>query len=191
MNTYEKKMLIRQMFRNLRFFCLPMAESRRKYIVKHQVFASCGENLFWQPRKLPSDPKCIRLGNNVVVAADVTFINHDVIYLLINRMGKGPCKEHLGCIDVGDNVFIGLGSKIMDGVRIGPNAIIAAGSVVTKDVPAGSVVAGVPAKVIGSFDATVEKQLAASAETRGDSRFSEERIRDAWARFENNARSSM
>ncbi|MDO5435333.1 MAG: acyltransferase [Clostridia bacterium] len=184
MDTFEKKMLIRQLFRNLRFFCLPMAGSRRKYIMKHQVFASCGENLFWQPRKLPSDPKCIRLGNNVVVAADVTFITHDVIYLLIDRMGKGPCREHLGCIDVGDNVFIGHGAKILDGVRIGANVIIAAGSIVTKDVPAGSVVAGVPAKVIGSFDDTVKKQLAASAEACGNSRFSEERIRDAWERFE-------
>lgn len=51
-----------------------------------------------------------------------------------------------------DNVFIGSNTTILGGVRIGPNAIVAAGSVVTKDVPENSIVGGVPAKVIGSFE---------------------------------------
>ena len=59
-----------------------------------------------------------------------------------------------------DNVFIGLGAIIMPGVRIGSNSIVAAGSVVTKDVPPNSVVGGNPAKVISSFDALMEKRRA-------------------------------
>ena len=58
-----------------------------------------------------------------------------------------------------DNVFIGSKSTIMYNVRIGPNAIVAAGSLVTKDVPEGTVVAGIPAKVIGSFDDLYKKRL--------------------------------
>ena len=128
--------LIKQLFKNVYFFAIPLASSRAKYIQKHKVFAECGTGLFWQPRKLPSDPKCIKLHNNVVVAADVTFINHDVLYILLNHMGDGKKHaEHLDCIEVMDNVFIGLGAKILPGVKIDPNAIVAAGAVVTHDVP--------------------------------------------------------
>lgn len=180
----ETLSLARQLLRNAWFYMLPFARSRKRYILRRRVFAECGENLFWQPRKLPSDPKCIRLHDNVVVAADVTFINHDVIYLLARQMDGGECREHLECIEVMDNVFIGLGAKILPGVRIGPNAIVAAGSVVTKDVPPGSVVGGVPARVIGSFDAVIARQREASKAIEADDRFDPRRIRQAWAEFD-------
>ena len=53
-----------------------------------------------------------------------------------------------GPIIIGDNCWIGTSAVILDGVTIGKGAIIGAGAVVTKDVPAGAIVAGVPAKVI-------------------------------------------
>ena len=57
-----------------------------------------------------------------------------------------------------DNVFIGCNSTILGNVKIGPNALIAAGSVVTRDVKENTVVAGNPARVIGTFDEYVEKR---------------------------------
>jgi serine acetyltransferase len=54
-------------------------------------------------------------------------------------------------ISVGNNVFIGVNSIIMPGVKIDDNVIIAAGSVVTKSIPKGVIIAGVPAKIIGNF----------------------------------------
>ena len=67
-------------------------------------------------------------------------------------------EYHMGTIEVFDNVFIGTGSLILNGVKIGPNAIVAAGSVVTKDVPEGTIVGGNPAKVIGTVDNFIEKR---------------------------------
>lgn len=51
-------------------------------------------------------------------------------------------------VEIGNNVWIGVGTTILKGVTIGDGAIIAAGSVVTKDIPARCLAAGVPAKVI-------------------------------------------
>ena len=57
-----------------------------------------------------------------------------------------------------DNVFIGSNTTILNNVRIGPNVIIAAGSLINKDVPPNSIVGGVPARVIGNFDEYVAKR---------------------------------
>ena len=59
------------------------------------------------------------------------------------RLGTEPIP-----VVIGDNVFIGMRCIIMKGVTIGNNAVIGAGSIVTKDIPANSVAAGVPCKII-------------------------------------------
>lgn len=150
----ETKSLLRKM----KFFCIPSSSARVKYIYKHHVFAACGENLFFQPRKLPADPKFIKFHNNVVVAADVTFVCHDVMYILYRNMKNKTMAQHIDCIEIMDNVFIGLGAVIMPGVKIGPNAVVAAGSIVTKDVLPNSVVGGNPAKVIGDFESLIKRR---------------------------------
>jgi Serine acetyltransferase len=84
-----------------------------------------------------------------------------VVFNRINRLAdeRGySFQEHVGCIEIMDNVFIGSGTTILGNVRIGPNAIVAAGSVVNKDVPPNSIVGGVPAKVIGKFSDLYEKR---------------------------------
>jgi maltose O-acetyltransferase len=63
----------------------------------------------------------------------------------------------IGRVTIGDNVFIGAGSIILQNVCIGKNSIIGAGSVVTKDIPADSIAAGNPAKVIDSLKSFIEK----------------------------------
>lgn len=147
MKKYHKKQLTR-----LRIALIFESKKRTKYIVKHKIFKEVGENFFYQPRLIPADPELIKFHNNVSVASGVTFINHDLIHNVINNMNDGYAGYMCGCIEVFDNVFIGSNSTILSNVKIGPNAIIGAGSVVTKDVPENSVVAGVPAKVIGKFD---------------------------------------
>ena len=68
------------------------------------------------------------------------------------------------------------------GVRIGPNAIIGAGSIITKDVPEGSIVGGNPAKVIGKVDDLKKKRFLESKMIENMSK--EERIVLAWSEFE-------
>ncbi|KRM55295.1 2,3,4,5-tetrahydropyridine-2,6-dicarboxylate N-acetyltransferase [Lacticaseibacillus sharpeae] len=61
---------------------------------------------------------------------------------------------------VEDNVLVGANAVVLEGVRIGEGAVVAAGAIVTKDVPAHTVVAGVPAKVIKEIDAKTEGKTA-------------------------------
>ena len=153
MKEYTKNQL-----RRLRIALIINSDKRNHYIIKHQIFKSVGENFFFQPRFIPSDPKLIKFHNNDIVTSNVTFVTHDVFHLGLNKLNRGSFPYQAGCIEVMDNVFIGCNSTILSNVRIGPNAIIGAGSVVTKDVPPNSVVAGVPAKVIGTFSEYVEKR---------------------------------
>ena len=178
---------IKELVRKLYFYCLPSSSLRVKYIKKHQIFDAVGNDFFFQPRKLPADPKFIRFHNNIAVAADVTFVNHDVIYMVLRNLDKRQNYEHTGCIEVMDNVFIGLGTIILPDVRIGPNAIIAAGSVITKDVPPNTVVGGVPAKVIGKFSTVEKKRLEEALESEGKkmSFRGEDRAKYQWEKFLN------
>ena len=153
MNKHTKKQLLR-----FRIALIFDSKKRTKYIVKHKVFKSVGENFFFQPRIIPADPDLIKFHNNVSVASGVTFINHDLISNVLNNTNQGYFPYYSGCIEVMDNVFIGSNTTILPNVKIGPNVIIAAGSVVTKDIPENSVVAGVPAKVICSFTDYIEKR---------------------------------
>ncbi|WP_457271739.1 acyltransferase [Pedobacter sp. UYEF25] len=101
-----------------------------------------------------TEPWCITLGNNVHITREVLFVTHDGGTLLYRD--EIPDLEITAPINVGNNVYIGVRSIILPGVSIGHNCIIAAGSVVTKDVPDNSVIGGVPAKLIKSTEAYLE-----------------------------------
>lgn len=133
---------------------------RSRYIVKHaNDFRHIGGGIFWQSRYYPADPDLISIGDNVFITANVSFITHDTIRNMLNRKYKtNRFQRTFGCIEVGDNVMIGSGIRILYNVRIGSNVIIGAGSIVTKDIPDNSVAAGIPCKVIGKFDDLVEKR---------------------------------
>lgn len=79
--------------------------------------------------------------------------------MLPKYLGGGYCA-YWGIIDIKDNVFIGSNTTILANVKIGSNVVIAAGSLVNKDIPNDVVVAGVPARVIGNIRnlAEVRKQ---------------------------------
>lgn len=154
MKKHTKKQLTR-----LRVALIFESQKRNRYIKKHKIFKEMGENVHFQPRIIPSDPELIKFHDNIVVGSNTTFVNHDYIHSVLNNyVGENRYAYTSGCIEVMDNVFIGTGTIIMPNIKIGPNAIIAAGSVITKDVEPNTIVAGVPAKPIGKFDEYMEKR---------------------------------
>ena len=85
-----------------------------------------------------------------VTLGDGCQIGHNVVFATLNH-GLAPEDRHTtypAPVILGRNVWIGSNSTILQGVTIGDNAVVAAGAVVTKDVPADAIVGGVPAKVI-------------------------------------------
>lgn len=135
------------LLQKLYFMCLPSSGMRTKYINKHsQQFKHIGGGIFWQPRTFPTDPELISIGENVMLATGVLFVNHDIVPAMLNRKYKTDVfLSKNGCISIGDNVMIG------------SNVVIGAGSIVCKDIPDNSVAAGVPCRVVGDFDKLVEK----------------------------------
>lgn len=93
-------------------------------------------------KQLPNSQGGLEIGSHVDIASEVMIwtSQHD-----INSPTMAPIEAK---VTIGDYVFIGPRSILLPGVNIGKGAVIAAGAVVTKDVPAGKVVAGIPAKVI-------------------------------------------
>jgi acetyltransferase-like isoleucine patch superfamily enzyme len=119
---------------------------RANYLREHNLFRHIGEKVYIQGRKLPLYSELISLGDNVKIASRVNFVTHSIIHSMLNSAENlsmaDKVQEQVGCIEVGDNVFIGAGTTILSNVRIGSNVIVAAGSVITKDVPSNSVVGG-------------------------------------------------
>lgn len=83
----------------------------------------------------------ITIGNNVAISSGVTIRDSD------NHLINGNTKASAPIV-IGDHVWIGMNATILKGVTIGDGAVVAAGAVVTKDVPAKTLVGGVPAKIL-------------------------------------------
>jgi len=131
------------------------------YLRRHGGLHAMGERCSVQTNVVITDPAYTRLGNNVSLSGCTLFGHDGVVNMLRNAYGDE--LDRVGRIDIRDNVFIGHQAIVMPGVTIGPDAIVAAGSVVTRDVPPGCVVGGVPAKVIAR---TQDLHASLAAQTR-------------------------
>ena len=106
-----------------------------------------GRNVFVNACCHFQDHGGVTLGDGCLIGHNVVFatLNHD--FNPANRAAMTPAP-----IVLGRNVWVGSNSTILQGVTVGDGAIIAAGAVVTKDVPANAVVGGVPARFIRSVE---------------------------------------
>ena len=136
-------------------FCKPNGMEYAEFLKKHGNFYAIGEKCSVNVGANITDPAYVRLGNNVRLSA-CTLLGHDGSVAVLNE-AYGVKLDSVGKIDIKDNVFIGHGAIIMPGVTIGPNAIVAAGAVVTKNVEEGDIVGGAPAKPISRMDDLVRR----------------------------------
>jgi acetyltransferase-like isoleucine patch superfamily enzyme len=135
--------------------CQPGAEEFTRYMKLHGGFHAVGEHCSILPSTNFTDPAYVKLGNNVHFS-NCTLVGHDGAVAMLNR-AYDVRLDSVGKIDIRDNVFIGYGAIVLPGVTIGPDAIVAAGAVVTRDVAPGTIVGGIPAKAIGKVEDLVAK----------------------------------
>lgn len=96
-----------------------------------------------------TEPYLITIGNHAQITDGVKFFTHGGGWIL---RGELPDFDIFGRITIGNNVYIGNNAIILPGVTIEDNVLVAAGAIVTKSIPANSIVGGNPAKIIGRFD---------------------------------------
>ncbi|WP_217227230.1 DapH/DapD/GlmU-related protein [Streptomyces anulatus] len=129
----------------------PLPESVTIYppfFTEHGLNTTFGENVFVNQGCTFMDKGGIRIGSGVMIAPKVSLITGGHPLPLAERrvyLSFAP-------IVIEDDVWIGAAAVITQGVTVGAGAVVAAGAVVTRDVPAGTVVAGVPARVIKKVD---------------------------------------
>ncbi|GBF72346.1 acetyltransferase [Paenibacillus sp. 598K] len=103
-------------------------------------------------------PERIRIGDNCIIGYNTTILTHE--YLI---------REYrLGDVRIGDHVMIGANTTILPGVTIGDHAIVSAGSLVHKDVPAYAFVGGNPMQVIGENETALAERAEEQRVGRAD-----------------------
>lgn len=95
----------------------------------------------------------VTIGSNCLFGANVTVTDTDFHAMRAANRRHNNRHEDIGSapVYIGDNVFLGTGAIVLKGVTIGENSVIGAGSVVTKNIPANSIAAGNPARVIAAL----------------------------------------
>jgi acetyltransferase-like isoleucine patch superfamily enzyme len=126
-----------------------------KYAQK--IGVKIGKDCSIMTRFFSTEPYLIEIGDHVQITSNVHFFTHGAAWCL--RL-KNPDFDFFGKIKIGNNVYIGNNALIMPGVTIGNNVIVGAGSVITKSIADGMIVAGNPAKIVGTlfdFEKRMEK----------------------------------
>jgi acetyltransferase-like isoleucine patch superfamily enzyme len=107
---------------------------------------------------IKSEGPGIRIGARALLGSGVTIYDSDFHDLRPNRRRDG--RSRMAPVELGEDVFVGDGVKILKGVSIGAHSVIGAGSVVTSSIPAGVIAAGNPARVIRPLDRELDGELA-------------------------------
>ena len=120
----------------------PSNEIRLPFFTDNGFNTHFGKNIFINTGVTFSDLGGIYIEDDVLIGpgAKILSVNHPIVPQYSHQMELQPVR-------IKKNAWIGADAKILPGVTVGENAVVGAGAVVTKDVPANSVVVGVPAVV--------------------------------------------
>lgn len=112
-----------------------------------------GQNVHLGPEVIIDPSYCflITIGDNVTLAPRVHLLAHDA------SMGVHLKRAKMGEVKILNDSFIGAGTIVLPGVTVGPNSVVGAGSVVTRDVPPGMVATGNPAKIVSTLEEFLQK----------------------------------
>lgn len=128
--------------------------------------AKIGKDCRIQIRNLGSEPYLVSIGDHCTIASSVSFATHDGAAWIFSA--EDPTLQRFGRIEILDNCFIGMGAILLPDIRIGPNSVVGAGAVVTRDVPPGMIVAKNPAVPISTIEAYRKKLIERWAVQRPD-----------------------
>ena len=112
-------------------------------IVGYDATLKVGSGTFFNEGSSLSCYSTTTIGSGCAVASGVRILDSDV-HTLIRQDGESPHSP----VHIGDRCWIGTGALILKGARLNDGSVVAAGAVVTSEVPAHSLVAGVPARVV-------------------------------------------
>lgn len=144
---------------------IPVTDEQEREAAIRELFGSVGKNPIVLPIFNCDNGRNIHVGDNFLTNYNVTILDiapvyigdyvmigpHTLITTVNHPLSPGKRRRHIGqakAVTIGRDVWIGGNCTILPGVTIGNNVVIAAGAVVTKDVPDNCVVGGVPARVI-------------------------------------------
>ena len=114
---------------------------------------------FWS-----TEPYLITIGSHCAITTGVKLFTHGGASAARRWY---PNFDTFGKVTIGDFVYIGTDAKIMPGVTIGDNVLVAAGSIVTKSIPSNTVVAGNPAKKVCSIEEYIERNKPYNTDSKG------------------------
>lgn len=153
------KKIIKEIYKKIIYGYKSSSESYIKYLKKRGILI--GKDVtFYEPNTNYIDtqkPWLIEIGNNVEITRGVVIITHDYAWSVIKQL-NGKIVGSRGKVTIGNNVFIGINTVILQGVTIGNNVIIGANTLVNKDIPDNAIVAGNPCKMISSVDQYIVKR---------------------------------
>ena len=143
--TRSLRGIARKLSRRLRGAQDLEALQRRGLVLGHGVYI--GERTF-----IDYDfPWLVAIGDDTTISLEVIVLAHDA------STKRTTGRARVARVDIGSRVFVGARAIILPGVAIGDDAIVGAGSVVVRDIPAGAIAAGNPARVIAETAAYAER----------------------------------
>ncbi len=136
---------------------IALANEYQRPALFRRMGADIGQGCRLLVNTLGSEPYLITIGDETLVSGGVVFLTHDAGTWVFRR--EHPEAARFGRIKVGSRVFIGGNAIVLPGVTIGDRSIVGAGAVVTRDVEPGTVVAGVPARVVSTVESYKQRTL--------------------------------